>query len=215
MPPSIDAIFFDLGRVLASFNFFLPCARLARLSRRGLHPDDILRILWAHESPLRGYDRGEFGEDVFFEQMKKVLHINGGLTQAEFAMCWGNIFTENTAIHRLCERIPDDIRRYIVSNTEPTHWACARNLPVVRKYFPQTEQHVLSFAVRSLKPEAAIYNEAIARSDTPIKNVLYIDDTPQYVEAFRRLGGNAEVYDCVKDPIGKLEAELSRYGVIS
>lgn len=146
--------------------------------------------------------------------MKDALHIPNGLSFEQFEAEWGNIFTPNRDIEQLLERLASDVRRYVISNTDPIHWRRIETLTVIQKYFPQAEQQVLSFRVKARKPYPAIYDEACERAGVCPKETLYIDDIHEFVSAWVARGGNGFVYNCDRDPITKLESVLAEHRLL-
>ena len=67
---------------------------------------------------------------------------------------------------------------------------------------------VLSYEVRSLKPEPAIYDEAIRRAGVAADRIFFVDDRVENVEGARRAGMDAVVFTGVD----QLQRELARRG---
>ena len=207
----IKAVIFDFGNVIASFDHMLTCKKLGDFS--SLKPDKIYKIIFRNGLEKR-FDEGKLTSSEFYARTKKEIGGTDGLSFAEFSIAWKNIFTENSAIENVFARIKPDVEKYLLSNTNTLHWEHISHMPIVRKYFSDPNHLTLSFAVRARKPAKEIYTDAIGKAGVEPKEVLYIDDIPEYVETFRSLGGKGIVYNCQTDPIDTLISSLLEHGIL-
>ena len=79
----------------------------------------------------------------------------------------------------------------------------------MQKYFSDPAQLNCSFLVNARKPEEKMYLSAVARAGVPISQIAYVDDVPEYIFAWRALGGFAVKFDARTDDPQLLEAKLS------
>ena len=68
---------------------------------------------------------------------------------------------------------------------------------------------MLSYEVKSLKPDAKIYQRAIELAGVPANKIFYIDDVPGHVEGARKAGLDAVQFTT----IDALVQELVQRGV--
>ena len=61
------------------------------------------------------------------------------------------------------------------------------------------DQAFISSSMKMMKPDAAIFNEAIRRIGLKAEELLFIDDSPVNVEAALKSGMNAILYTCGED----------------
>ena len=61
------------------------------------------------------------------------------------------------------------------------------------------DQAFISSSMKMMKPDAAIFNEAIRRIGLKAEELLFIDDSPVNVEAARKSGMNAILYTSGED----------------
>ncbi len=204
-------VVFDFGNVLAGFDHMKTCKVLEKFSP--FSADEIYRLIFKSGIESQ-YDAGQISSLEFFQSVRSVVS-SFDLLGYDFKAIWGKIFTENPHATELLGRVKSDAELYLLSNTNPIHWDYIRSLPVIYNYFSDKKRQVLSFQVGARKPSEKIFQEVLKRAKTDPKNILYIDDVSEYVRTFESFGVNGFVYNCQKDPISKLEAELSRFGVLS
>lgn len=207
----IKALIFDFGNVIASFDHMLTCKRLSDFSP--LKPDEIYEIIFKNGLEKR-FDEGRLTPMEFYTQIKKGAQGTDQFSFAEFDSAWKNIFTENPTIENVLESIKPGVEKYLLSNTNALHWEHISQMPIIKKYFSDPSHLILSFAVGARKPAKEIYTAAIKKTGAEPKEILYIDDVPEYVDTFRSLGGKGIVYNCQTDPVNKLISLLREYGIL-
>lgn len=207
----IKAVVFDFGKVLANFDHMTICEGLAAFSPYS--PDEIYRHIF-REGLEKSYDEGRMTSREFYGVVAKTITADERLGPETFARIWGDIFTENTDIENILDALPPSIRLILLSNTNAIHWEYIKTLPVIKKFFEDEHRVVLSFQNGCRKPDEQIYHETILKASCTPKEIVYIDDIPEYVNAFARLGAGGIIYDCSKDPISKLREGLMTFGVL-
>jgi glycosyltransferase involved in cell wall biosynthesis len=81
-------------------------------------------------------------------------------------------------------------RLLLLSNTNAIHFAMIReNYPMLRHF----HDFILSYEVKAMKPNPAIYREAVARAGCDAGECFFTDDIRDYVEAARREGLDARL----------------------
>jgi len=206
----IKAIIFDFGNVIGGFDHMIICRKLAKLS--DYPPEEIYGLVFK-SGIEKEYDEGlPFKE--FHKKVMRAINLNDKISLEEFENIWGDIFSENLKTEEVLEKIPSHIKMFLLSNTNPVHWKQIKKLPIISRFFCNTKQQILSFKVGERKPSKKIYLEGIARTGVPINQIVYIDDNPEFVQAFIELGGNGIIYDSTKNTVEKLKQGLTQFGVI-
>ena len=96
-----------------------------------------------------------------------------------------DIFTPVEGTQAILRALEGRCRLGLLSNTNEWHYRrCIRSVPV----FPLFETLTLSFEIGALKPEAAMYRDALRKLSLPPEECVYIDDIPQYVEGAKAVG---------------------------
>jgi HAD superfamily hydrolase (TIGR01509 family) len=94
----------------------------------------------------------------------------------------------------------------VLSNTNAIHFDMVRRNYELLRHF---DDYVLSYEVKAMKPEPAIYREAIARAQCRPEECFFTDDSPAYVEAARREGIDAVRFESC----AQLERDLAARGI--
>jgi putative hydrolase of the HAD superfamily len=121
---------------------------------------------------------------------------------------WTSVFLRETLLpESLLASLHERHRLLILSNTNPIHFPMLKaNYPLFRHF----DGYVLSYEVGVLKPDAAIYEEAIARAECRPEECFFTDDILVNVEAGREHGMDSVQFLSA----GQLEGELRLRGVL-
>ncbi len=202
MPPSF--LYFDLGNVVLRFDPQIAVRQMAELI--GADARTIHEIVY--DSGLQtAYELGELATDQFYETICEGTGTNpdrDALLVAASDMC------------QLDEAVADLIRRVrsaghrtgVLSNTCEAHWRfyVEQRFPVLRKLF---DVAALSYELRALKPDPAIYQAAAALAGARPPEIFFVDDRPEHVDGARRVGFDAVLFTGADD----LAAALAERGV--
>lgn len=201
-------VLFDFGNVLGFFDHNLSCARLAPSS--DVHdPITFKKILF--DDKHAELERGKISPIEFYSHIVEKTGLR--LSFDEFSGVYADIFSEVPGIEEVVSLVPER-SRFLLSNTDPFHWERIRLLPVIANYFGRSRKNIRSFDTGARKPEGAIFVEAIRRTGVPVSEVVYVDDVPEYVQAFKKLGGTAFAFNARKEPLTRLRSRLEESGAI-
>ena len=178
---SIEAILFDLGRVIVDFDMNPTIETLtgnSPLERRRFE-----EILW-DTGWIRRYERGEVSTRDFYDFLRR----DAGLEMAyeDFYPCWAEVFQPELIVSE--DLLAALSRRYpmgLVSNTNEAH---AEHIRVHYGVFEHFDHHILSYQVGSLKPDRKIFECAIEAMGKEPERLLFIDDREENVSAGSQLG---------------------------
>jgi putative hydrolase of the HAD superfamily len=198
----LKTIIFDLGRVIVPFEFERGFALIA--PHAGLTPEAVAARMRETDLMIR-YERGELESGEFVEQLGRWIGFS--LRVAEFAPMWSSIFLPHTLIpESLLLALKGSYRLVLLSNTNAMHFEfLERQYPLLRHF----DEHVLSFRAGAVKPEARIFEAAIAAARCRPEECFFTDDIPAYVEAARGHGIDAVVFENAD----RTMEELRRRGV--
>ena len=183
----IEALLFDLGKVLVDFDFELGMRQFA--AKTSLSREDFERVIW-DKHWIRRYERGEISTAEYHRHLCE----NGKLCMAieEFEEAWSAVFLPELILPELLlmnlkERYP----LILVSNTNEVHAAF-----IAKQYsvFDHFGHRILSHEVGSLKPDSKIYEEAIRVSGKKPESLFFTDDREENIEAALQLGIRAHLF---------------------
>ena len=176
----IRGIIFDFGNVICSFEVG---RFLARLNGWSGVPVETLRER-VYGSDLHSlYERGRISSEEF---RARVARMTGASVPAEtFEEGFTDIFTPLTDTQSLILGLKGRYRLGLLSNTNECHFRRhIRRVPV----FPLFDAVTLSFEVGALKPDPAIYRDALRKLSLPAEACVFIDDIAAYADGAKAVG---------------------------
>ncbi len=177
-PHPIKTFWFDLGNVILPFDF---TPAFKRLSRRHGTPAEDIRAFFKERAWLEAAcDTGEVTAHTLYRMLRK--HFGWSkLTYAEFKTVWNDIFKENHEVSDLIRRLRRaGYRLILVSNTNKLHFDhIAKRYPVMKEF----HHHVLSYKIRTRKPEKKMYRHALKLSRAKKHEIFYADDRSDFTGA--------------------------------
>ena len=194
-------ILFDLGNVLVRVDYG------GFLRTLGFDHEMAARELYELlEEDSRAYEMGKVTAEEFLGVINAKLQRS--YTFEEFRRAWVSILPSPVpGVSKLVERLVSEYRLMLLSNTNELHFRhSTESFPILRHF----ERCFLSYQVGALKPEPAIYQCVLKDVDVPPRQVLFIDDLEQNVQA----GRNAGMVGVVFRGADSLQSELKRLGVI-
>ncbi|PIN75612.1 hypothetical protein COV18_02080 [Candidatus Woesearchaeota archaeon CG10_big_fil_rev_8_21_14_0_10_37_12] len=222
-------ILWDAGDAIYPFNIDLAFSRLAANSTKGLSVETIKEILFgktyeSHEynaGITEDYYLGKESDEQFYERAKKSLGLTFSIE--EFERAYSDIFTVNSRIARFIEHANQQgYAQAVVSSTNPFHWKAMRKTidPQTGKPFDMeaiiSERNIITtYKVGVKKPDAALFDRALAVVGRTKEQAVYVDDVLTYVEAARQYGLSViHMNTKAKDPQGNCLNALEELGVI-
>lgn len=207
---NIKAIVFDMGGVLIDLDYDRCVA-----AYKALGFEEICDYLDpCHQKGIYGdMESGKASEDEFYDFFLSKCHA--GTTRADIDACMKSFYdgpSEKTgSLLRGLKQKGYGI--YMLSNNNPIMMRiCDSDFKKVgigiSDFF---DQAFISSSMKMMKPDSAIFNEAIRRIGLKAEELLFIDDSPVNVEAARKSGMNAILYTPGQD-LGKTIVEALRQG---
>jgi putative hydrolase of the HAD superfamily len=130
-----------------------------------------------------------------------------GVPSEEFARGFTDIFTPIESTRALIRGLEGRYRLGLLSNTNELHFRRhIRNEPV----FPLFDAVTLSYEIGALKPEPAIYRDALGKLSLPSEECVFIDDIEAYAEGAKAVGIRGIRFTGRE----KLLSDLAKLGVV-
>jgi len=183
----ITAVLFDFGHVIASFDLERMVRNLADAS--GSTPAAIRGFMADVRDLALQYESGSLTSDQFFLYVKTKTGL--GIDRDRFREAYCDIFTPIPGTHEIIRALKPRYRLGLVSNTSEWHFEYGVR-PV--EVFPLFDTVTLSYEVGAMKPDPAVYHDALRKLGLPAAGCVYIDDIQVNVDAAERLGMRAFRY---------------------
>lgn len=172
----IEAVVFDIGKVLLDFDYRRAAMKLAAGTKLG--GDEVKKIL-DHSPLLFSYETGHMTSEQFYREVAAAVGFTGDFQQ--FAGCFCDIFTPIDEIIDLHSRLRQrGMPTYICSNTNPLA------VDHMRRCFPflkDFDGYVFSYEHGAMKPDPKIYEVVESMTGRRGPALLYIDDRLENIEA--------------------------------
>ena len=199
----IRTVVSDMGRVVLWFdnNVFL-----RKLADRAARPfDEIKALVHGDLELIRRFDGGVVTPDGFHARIMALAGAN--MPYGDFYEIYNDIFTPNPPAIEVLSRVRRaGYKTLLLSNTDPERFG------FVRRRFPEIlffDHVVLSYKLKLLKPDPAIYLAAAGLAGSAPAECVFIDDMEENVQGAVAAGFAGVLYR----PETDLEAELKKLGL--
>lgn len=194
-------IIFDLGKVLIPFDFLRGYQALEAYCP---HPAAEIRRRIAATGLVEKLEKGLMEPRDFVTNLSAAADLQ--VDYEDFCRHWSSIFTGQLIPDRVLESLAARYRLLLLSNTNRIHFQMIRENYTLLRHF---DDLILSFEVHAMKPERAIYREAIERAGCRPEECFYTDDIGLFVEAARQEGIDAVQFESPE----QLEREMNARGI--
>lgn len=204
-PGLAKAIIFDLGKVLIDFSVDRACSQVASLT--GTSPQSIYEFLFKDGREF-DFERGL----ISFSDLHMEFESHFGIQIPKQALkhAASDIFDPLVDTINILDALNSRYRGLrpliLLSNTNEIHWDhIERSWSISQKF----DHLILSFQIKSMKPDSKIYLEAVAKSGQRPGDCFFVDDVPANVEGAKKCGIDAVLFEGAD----KLAFELKRRGL--
>jgi putative hydrolase of the HAD superfamily len=187
---TIEAVIFDLGRVLVAIDDTLLVERLFK----GLDAGDTQQLARRTMSApaMVEFNTGRIDAQAFYERMRHAYQWDFDFNT--FCELWCRIFYPMEGMQDLVMQLRGTVKLGLLSDTDPVHW---NHIITTWPWISVFEKPTLSYQVGVMKPEPPIYLVAADNINTPPEKCLYIDDLEDNVIAARAVGMSAVRFENV------------------
>ncbi|MCW3103310.1 MAG: HAD-superfamily hydrolase, subfamily variant 3 [Bacteroidetes bacterium] len=194
-------IIFDFGGVIINIDYNLTTAAFQEL---GLSNFDKLFSQARQNQLFDLYEKGQITSHEFRTELRSAFNMK---PSAELVTNAWNAMLLDLPHERLdlLEKLKSTHRTFLLSNTNELHIeaifsALEKNMgiPDLSVYF---EKMYFSYKVKMRKPDAEIFRLVLKENGLQAKETLFIDDSPQHIEAAKRLGIQTYLLDVTKESI--------------
>jgi HAD superfamily hydrolase (TIGR01509 family) len=199
----IHAVISDLGKVVLWFDNNVFLRKLA--DRAGRPYDEVKAIVHGDLGLIRRFDGGAVTPEDFHEHVTAA--VGADMTYDEFYEIYNDIFTPNPpAIDVLARVRAAGHKTLLLSNTDPERFG------FVKRRFPEIlffDGYVLSYELKLLKPDPAIYLAAVRLAGAEPDECVFIDDMEENIKGAVEAGLAGIRYTLETD----LATELNKLGL--
>lgn len=198
----LKCILFDMGNVLVRFSHDLMCEQMAKVGE--VSPDDVRKLLLDDGLQWK-FERGELSEQQFHSAFCEA--VNKQVSFPDLRTAAAEIFWADPGILPILESLKSrGIKMVLLSNTSVWHFNYLKERFGFLDYF---SDFAVSFKAGSLKPDRAIYQQAISLAGCLAGECFFVDDRDENVVAARELGIQAELFTTAQ----QLPKQLAKFGL--
>lgn len=186
---NIKNIIFDYGNVIFHIDF-----KRVQHAFRDLGMENV-EDFFDHKKQDAVFDlldRGEISNADFRDRVRE-LSGKTGLTDEQIDDAWNIIFIDTPPAYiDLLKKAKDKYRTFLLSNTNAIHETFFTGY--IKQHFNLDSNDSLfekvyySHLVGKRKPEARIFEQVLNENNLKPEETLFIDDSPQHIEAAKKLG---------------------------
>lgn len=188
MPEHPDFLFFDVGNVLLHFDHHVAARQLAALA--GADPAQVYEQVFESGLELRA-EAGEINAAQYCDAVRRVLGRD--VPDDQIVLADAAIFRINLGVHSVVAHLKrSGYRLGLLSNTSQIHWDyyASGRYGLIPGAF---DVHARSYDLKTLKPDAAIYERAAKLAGSP-RRIFFVDDREEHVAGARAAGWDAVHY---------------------
>ena len=178
------AIAFDLGNVAFNFDYSVALDKIK--NKIGVPTEKIWNALF-YENFALDFEKGIISSYDFYLNFRSTFRSS--LKYKEFVDIWCRIFFPNGEVISIIEQLKSIYPVYLISNINELHFNYLHK--EFRDFFSLFDATILSFKVKSIKPEKKIYQELIKISGRNPQQIIYIDDRQDLITAAKKMGFNS------------------------
>jgi putative hydrolase of the HAD superfamily len=184
--PQINAVIFDIGNVLLTFDYFI--AERALLSHTGRESAPSIEELHPHRM---AHETGTITREEFIRVVREAFAHDG--PEDHFMELWTRIFQINTPMLEWARSLHGKTPLYLLSNI-----GCIHHDHIFEEYDFFTAlfvDGVYSYKAGVMKPEPRIFEMAQTQFGVDPSTTLYIDDLEENVRGAESVGFIGHHYD--------------------
>lgn len=182
------AIIFDLGGVILNIDYSLTASAFQSL---GIKESDNFYSKKIQHPIFDQLEIGSIAQEVF---LLAIQEFCPKATMQEIKQAW------NAMLLDLPQDRTDFIRQlkahkkiFLLSNTNAIHITAFRNQIGAKRwkeFVSLFDKIYFSHEIKARKPNAAVFQMILAENNLQSKEVFFVDDSPQHIEAAKKLGIN-------------------------
>jgi putative hydrolase of the HAD superfamily len=198
-PGEIRGVIFDFGKVIADFDNARIIGPLAALC--AVPAAELARRFQAYPALFSDFEAGAISPDQFLGGVSRLCGRE--LSEAVFLPIFNDIFTPIPSTVELIGKLKGRYRLGLISNTNYWHFE-----HYIRKSeaYPLFDAVIMSFQVKTLKPDPRIFEAALAKLGLPAGACVFIDDIPAFAQAASGCGIHGIHYRGHRDLLLQLRA---------
>jgi len=177
---SIRAVFFDLGGVILRTEYQAPRQHLAE--KLGMEYDDLVKVVFDSESGYKASIGAITSDEHWAAVIKRLKRPASEMEAIRHEFFAGDII-DRTLLDFL-RSLRGTYKTGLISNA----WGDLREYIVREKFDDAFDHMIISAEVGAVKPEAKIYQIALAQAGVHANEAVFVDDFAVNIEGCEKVG---------------------------
>ncbi len=179
---SVDALLFDLGRVVIDIDFNRAFSRWAKHA----HCDQkLISARFRYDTAYKRHERGEIDSKEFFANLRESLGID--ISDSQLLDGWNSILVgEMPGVSESLVKAAESFPLYAFTNSNRAHEQCwSKQFSGILSNFKQV---FVSSTIGLRKPEAKAYDYVVREIGVSANRIVFFDDVLENIEGARARG---------------------------
>lgn len=166
---------FDLGNVVINFDYSLAIEKIR--DKLTIPAEDFVDTVLGEEF-IPELEKGLITGPEFYSRCRSFFKVD--IDYIGFKELWCGIFWPNSPVIGLIRELKLSYPLYLISNISEIHFDYLYGK--FREVLDLFDRLILSYRVKSIKPEPGIYNHLLSVSGLNAPEIVYIDDRRDLVD---------------------------------
>ena len=197
---SIRAVFFDLGGVILRTEYQAPRQHLAE--KLGMEYDDLVKVVFDSESGYKASIGAITSDEHWAAVIKRLKRPASEMEAIRHEFFAGDII-DRTLLDFL-RSLRGTYKTGLISNA----WGDLREYIVREKFDDAFDHMIISAEVGAVKPEAKIYQIALAQAGVHANEAVFVDDFAVNIEGCEKVGMQGIYFEDAESTLQQLKELL-------
>jgi len=184
----IKFVLFDLGNVIVNVD-----KEEALRIFSDITGEPVEKLLDFPESNLeKNFEKGKIAIEDYIAGLKRRFNLTNEVNKEELIEIWASCFKLNEQMIELVKKIDRNIKKGILSNTNPLHIESIKKNYDIFGYF---DYLFFSYDLGYVKPDKRIYTSVMSKLKAKANEIIFIDDLQANLLPAEKIGFHTYLFD--------------------
>jgi len=184
----IKFVLFDLGNVIVNVD-----KEEALRIFSDITGEPVEKLLDFPESNLeKNFEKGKIAIEDYIAGLKRRFNLTNEVNKEELIEIWASCFKLNEQMIELVKKIDRNIKKGILSNTNPLHIESINKNYDIFGYF---DYLFFSYDLGYVKPDKRIYTSVMGKLKAKANEIIFIDDLQANLLPAEKIGFHTYLFD--------------------
>jgi len=184
----IKFVLFDLGNVIVNVD-----KEEALRIFSDITGEPVEKLVDFPESNLeKNFEKGKIAIEDYIAGLKRRFNLTNEVNKEELIEIWASCFKLNEQMIELVKKIDRNIKKGILSNTNPLHIESIKKNYDIFGYF---DYLFFSYDLGYVKPDKRIYTSVMSKLKAKANEIIFIDDLQANLLPAEKIGFHTYLFD--------------------